>query len=108
MDAQEIECRSACSRDRKRLGFQRDFTQAPQGLEHDGNNDRLYAVEQPLGFRQLAESNIGPGNRSDDEHRRKDETTAGHQQARPTGASMADVNSHLGGVWTGNQVGRAK
>lgn len=83
-------------------------TQTPQGLQDDTHDHRLDTVQQAGKLRQAAILDIGPGNRRHQHHGRKGKAHPRHQQPRPAGAKVADVNRQFSGIGTRNQIDRTQ
>jgi hypothetical protein len=81
--------------------------QLEQGLDDDGDDDRLDAVEHAAQRQGVAVGDVDPGEGPDDHRGGGDEAHAGHDQAPAPGAVPAEVDGQLGAVGPGDQVGRA-
>jgi len=88
--------------------FHRRPPQLEDGLNNQRNHDRLNSVENSRGLRQRSEAHVRPRQPRDHDRRGQDETDSRDQQARPTCTHSADVDRYLGGVWSGNEIGRAQ
>ena len=82
--------------------------EAPHRLDHDGDDHRLDAVEDPPGLGKTSVAGVRDRQAERDQHRRQDEARAARDEARPARAHEPDVDRHLRRVRTGDEVGRAE
>ena len=83
-------------------------SEPPQRHGDDRQDHGLDPVEERRHRGDGAEAHVAPGQQSRDQHRRKYETGAGHDQAAPAATGVAHVDGHLGGIGSGDEVGGAE
>ena len=79
----------------KKRCLHRRSSKTPKGLKNDSDDDRLDSIENVRYRRELAKTDVEPSETGDHQCCRKNETATCDQQTSPTGAQVANVNSHF-------------
>jgi hypothetical protein len=79
--------------------------ETPERLQHDHDDDRLYAAQHKLELRESAVMDVEPGYPRHDQRCWKDETGTGHDQSGKSGSAISDVNRHFRGVRARYEIG---
>lgn len=80
----------------------------PACLPEQGSHDRLDAVEDSLDLGHRAEADVGPGERCDNDGRRKDEAHAPEDQPEPAALLVTDEDRQLRRAGAGDEIRRAE